>query len=443
MERSIISHILVALILTLTATSAIASDSDYDYDFKVDGICYNFTGDQSVSISSCANLNIRSVTIPTNVTYNDKTYSVTSIGDLAFCECEYLTSVTIPDSIIKIGNYAFAGCKRLTSVTISNSVIEIGNGAFRDCIRLTSVSIPDSVTEIGSDAFYDTPFYNNQANGVVYLGRVLYRYEGDMPENTSIDIKEGTVTISYMAFSDCTGLTSVTIPNSVTKISGYAFYGCSGLTSVTIPDSVTEIGVSAFSSCSGLKAVTIPNSVTDISGDAFNDTPFYNNQPNGLVYFGRVLYRYKGHMTRSTSIEIKEGTVAICDCAFLNCRGLTSVTIPASTTKIGNQAFYGTRFFDKQPNGLVYVGNVLYQYKGEMPQNSSIKIKEGTVAISDFAFSGCYGLTSVTIPNTVTTIGKYAFINCDNLTTINIPESVTFIDKTAFENTPYEGILPK
>ena len=70
--------------------------------------------------------------------------SVTSIGDMAFCECESLTSVTIPDSVTSIGESAFYECESLTSVTISNSVTSIGDEAFRGCSSLTTVNIPDS-----------------------------------------------------------------------------------------------------------------------------------------------------------------------------------------------------------------------------------------------------------------------------------------------------------
>ena len=56
--------------------------------------------------------------------------SVTSIGNNAFRQCRFLTSVTIPNSVTTIGRSAFSGCSSLTSVTIPNSVTTIGNNAF-------------------------------------------------------------------------------------------------------------------------------------------------------------------------------------------------------------------------------------------------------------------------------------------------------------------------
>lgn len=128
---------------------------------------------------------ITTVDIPSSVTYNSKSYSVTSIGMYAFYDCDDLTSVTIPNSVTNIGDWAFANCIGLTSVTIPNSVTSIGENAFTLC-GLTSVIIPNSVTSIEENAF-----------------------------------------------SFCSGLTSVTIPNSVTSIGNRAFSYCSGLTSVT------------------------------------------------------------------------------------------------------------------------------------------------------------------------------------------------------------------
>ena len=243
----------------------------------------------------------------------------------------------------------------------------------------------------------------------------------------------------------------------VTIIDNQAFADCSGLTSVTIPNSVTTIGMSAFEDCRGLTEVTIPNSVTWIMDSAFLGTAWYNNQPDGIVYAGNIAYKYKGTMPSNTSIILREGTVGIGDgafedCsdltsvtipnsvtsipqyAFCGCSGLTEVTIPNSVTSIGFAAFDGTAWYESQPDGIVYARNIAYKYKGTMPSNTSIILREGTVGIGDQAFYGCSGLTSVTIPNSVTSIGGSAFYGCSSLTEINIPNSVTNIGNGVFRS---------
>ena len=118
-------------------------------------------------------------------------------------------------------------------------------------------------------AFSNTAWYNNQPDGLVYAGKVAYRYKGTMPNNTSIVLKEGTPGIASNAFSDCNELTSVTIPDSVTNIGDGAFSNCTKLTSITIGNGVKSIGGAAFKSCTALTSISIPNSVTSFEYYAF------------------------------------------------------------------------------------------------------------------------------------------------------------------------------
>ena len=151
-----------------------------------------------------------------------------------------IKTVIIEDGVTYIGSYAFYGCTGFTSVTIPDSVTSIGSNSFYGCTGLTSITIPDSLANIEGDAFNNTAWYNNQPDGMVYAGRVAYKYKGTMPDNTSIIIRDGTKGIAGSAFKRCTGLTSVSIPDSVTSIGGYAFEDCTGLTIYGVPGSAAE-----------------------------------------------------------------------------------------------------------------------------------------------------------------------------------------------------------
>lgn len=282
---------------------------------------------------------------------------------------EYSGNIVIPESVTYNGT--------------TYPVTRIESQAFYECYGLTSITIPNSVTSIGDEAFKETGL-----KLVTINCKEIYSWFCGMETIRDVTIGDGVTSISGNAFSGCSGLTSVTIGNRVTSIGSDAFYKCSSLRSINIPNSVTSIGNNTFSGCSGLTSITIPNSVTSIGRYAF--------------------YGCKG----LTSITIPNGVTSIGSDVFRGCSVLTSITIPNSVTNIGRDAFLGTAWYNNQPNGLVYAGNVAYKYKGTMPKNTNMVLEEGTKTIGYAAFSGCSGLTSVTIPSSVTSIDYGAFSGC-------------------------------
>ena len=295
------------------------------YDAQIDGIYYDFSGDNAtVTFKEYRAFNdyysdySGAVVIPSTVTYNGKTYSVTSIGSRAFRECSKLTSVIIPNSVTSIGYGVFAYCGSLTSITIGNSVTSIGDCVFAFCSSLTSVTIPEGVTSIGDSAFQNCSGLTSITipNSVTSISdHAFWNCSG----LTSITIPEGVTSIGYAAFQNCSGLTSITIPNSVTSIGNFAFSECSGLTSVTIPEGVTSISDHAFSNCSGLTSITIPEGVTSIGDHAFS------------YCFGL------------TTLKLPEGLKIIKSEAFSGCLNIETLTIPSTVEFIYQKAFANCR----------------------------------------------------------------------------------------------------
>lgn len=159
--------ILLTLALVSTATTAFA------YSFMVNGIYYNINGDEATvtyidfiehwnNVSPTGEGRYNYLTkyvgwaiIPNTVTYNGITYTVTSIGDHAFCNCNSLIGISIPNSITSIDSYAFYNCSGLKELTIPISVTTIGKYAFYGCKGLSYVTIPDSIMSIGAQSFYN------------------------------------------------------------------------------------------------------------------------------------------------------------------------------------------------------------------------------------------------------------------------------------------------
>ena len=349
----------------------------------------------------------------------------------AFSNCSRLTNVTIGNGVTSIGGSAFYGCTGLTSVTIGGSVTSISKSAFDNCKGLTSIIVGKENTKYHSsgncliETTSKTLIFGCKTSVIPSDGSVTsigdYAFSG-CTGLTRITIPNSVTSIGYSAFYNCTGLTSVTIGNSVTSIGDCAFYNCAGLTSITIPNNVTIIGGSAFAGCTGLTSVTIGNSVTSIGENTFSDckrltTVNWNAtecKSAGSYYSDPI---FKGCSNLAT-VNIGDNVKIIPSYAFSDCKRLTSIIVPDSVTSIGFWAFGGTAWYNNQPDGLVYAGKVAYIYKGTMPSNTSIVLKEGTLGITEAAFQGCTGLTSITIPDSVTSIGKYAFYDCSGLTSI-------------------------
>ena len=437
MKRFYISALLT-LFMIMVGTQASAHDIEVANSDGVT-IYYKWTNNNTeLAVSfrgyyfnSYSNEYTGSVVIPSSVTFNGTTYPVTSIGEYAFLNCSYLTSVTIPSSVTSIGYGAFQGCSGMTSVTVNggncrydsrnncnaiietatntliigcmntiipNTVTSIGDEAFAGCSGLTSVTIPSSITSIGEYAFDD-------CDGL-----------------TSVTIPSSVTSIGNEAFTECDGLTSVTIPSSVTSIGNSAFFGCSGLTSVTIPSSVTTIGDKSFYGCSGLTSVTVRmENPVDIEQHTFT------NRTNATLYvpYGcKAAYEAADYWKEFKEIVEMTSQNSIITFADANVKALC----------VGNWDTNGDGELDESEAAAVTDLGAVFQSNSSIKTFNELQYFTGLTSIGNSAFRGCSGLTSVTIPSSVTSIGNFAFSNCSGLTSVNIPPSVKSIGSSAFQD---------
>ena len=336
----------------------------------------------------------------------DTTYqipaSVTSIGDYAF-EYSQLCIMVIPDSVIDIGEGAFMDNGWMTSITIPESITSISDSAFRYCGSLTSIMIPKSVTRIGSSAFFG-------CGGL-----------------TSVTIPESVTSIGDSAFWGCDDLTSVTIPGSVTSISDYAFWGCSSLTNVTIGEGVTSIGGEAFYGCTSLSSLKIPESVTKIESGAFQSSNLTNVEiPQNVASIEDYAFSNCSSLT-SFSVDERNAHYTAVDGVLLSKNRKELVTYPGGK----EENIY------KMPAGITKVHEAAFFCCGNLTQ---IVLSGSVISIGHGAFASCDILTSVVIPKSVTSIGDFAFDECNSLTDIYYGGSQRTWKKIKMNGNDFNGI---
>ena len=429
---------------------------------EIDGIYYYLYDDEkTATVTKNPNEYYSGeVVIPESITYNDETYSVTSIGERAFEYCSDLTSATIGNNVTSIEESAFEYCHGLISVVIGNGVTTIARSAFSCCIGLTSVTIGNNVTSIEAWAFQSCSSLTSLVipNSVTTIGYESFRGCSGL---TSVTIGNSVSSIGTSAFRDCDSLnkvvisdivawceikfggydsnplgnahhlflndeeiTELIIPNDVSEIGKEAFEGCDGLVSVSIPSSVNSIGESAFWACESLNKVII----SDI--EAWCKISFVGGASSNPLYCAHHLFLNDEEITELT---IPNSITAIVDCAFYGGSALTSVTIPNSVTSIGSFAFSGCSRLTSVTigNSVTTIGDHAFRGCSGLP---SITIGNSVTSIGESAFEDCSGLTSIIIPNSVTTIGSSSFVRCFGLTSVDIPNSVTSIGGSAFFN---------
>lgn len=427
------------------------------------GVVYTVVGIGSYAFS---NSSITSISMPNTIRF---------IDDCAFLSCSSLTSlelpnklesigeyiisntaithIKIPNSVTKIANYAFAAysfglspCRlesidlselsssitelpecmfsssNLKSIEIPNTITSIGKSVFSGCRDLVSVTIPNSVKSIGKEAFNGSAWLDNQPDGVIYAGKVAYMYKGTMPNNTSITLKEGTVSITDYAFSSLSGLTFVSIPNSLILIGDYAFMGCRNLSSVTISHGVTKIGDYAFAYCSGLISITIPNSVTSIGNSAFwgsnglSSVKVEWKSPIDIVSntfsnsSNATLYVPKGSKSAYQSANYWKDFKEIVE--YQVDKNINFADAIVKAICVANWDTNGDGELSEQEAAAVTDIGTVFKEKATIKTFVEFKFFTGIKAIPSYAFSHCNNLTSITIPNSVTRIGIGAFSAC-------------------------------
>lgn len=313
-----------------------------------------------------------------------------------------------------------------TKVTIPNTVTRLGSTIFNGWENLEEIVIPDSVTDIGDLAFQGSKWYENQPDGVVMAGKVACGYKGE--KGNTLTIPKGTKAIADTAFAYWNNLKTVNFSGSLKYIGDMAFYECKNLEEIKFPAKLKKIGRDAFGYCKSIKTLEISGGVNYEAG------AFSNCKSLEKVTFAsdikKLSLRMFSHCVNLKSVDIPASVEKIGEFAFYKCKKLEKIKIPKQVTAVGPDAFKGTPWFKNQPDGAIYVGKVLYKYKGECPE--TVTVKKGTVALSRMAFDGKTTLEKIVMPDTVKSIGLLAFRRCKSLKTVKLPKKLKSLEERAF-----------
>ena len=170
--------------------------------------------------------NTKNIYIHSHVSYNNKEYMVTEIGDSAFLGTK-IETISFPSTLRHIGASSFQECKHLLFIDIPDNVQSIGHTAFWGCTAVRRLRLSKSLKVIPSECFSQI--------GI-----------------TDLYIPEGVKVIEFDAFGLCDKLENASLPQSLETIGRGVFWNCKSLGKIAIPSSVKEIGTLAFAGCTSL-----------------------------------------------------------------------------------------------------------------------------------------------------------------------------------------------
>lgn len=332
---------------------------------------------------------------------------IEEIDEDAFCGCQSLERIVIPEGVKKICYGAFSGCTNLKEVILPESLEEIYSGAFANCISLKSIFIPKNVKELGGDIFEgchqlssivvdkDNPTYDSRShcNGIVRKS-----------DSTLVSACKTTVItkdikrLGISCFNDI-NIHSLRIPKTLEEFSGWAFAGCKEIDEISVDPKNPN-----YMSPEGSNVILTKDEKTLVVGCRTSEIPESVEIIDCAAFYGR----YSNHL-----LKLPEGLKVIGRRAFAYCNEINNVVIPSSLTSLDEAAF-------EECHNLYTVQILAPLEKTEYS-----------------TFRNCKKLISINIPESMKVIGYHTFDGCSNLKNVCLPSTIDEIGIDAFRGCPY------
>ncbi len=342
-----------------------------------------------------------------------------------------IKNLKIPESVDYIN---IQGMQKLENITLPARA-KLGEGCFASCQNVKISKLPEGNVVLKDVCFGKTKNVVLPDDTLELRGGGIFG-NGGQSDTVSVDLKNVRI-IENGALANLNSLMSITIPDSVMVLGQNAFSNCTNLKSIKGGKNVRFIGDSCFSDCTSLTDFgSLTENVTRVKSLAFQNTAWFNSQSDGVVYFGKVAYAYKGDAPSNTVVSLKPGTVSVseyfCDGqtelnTFKEQLGIVGVILPASCKRVDASAFalcknlkyivlggaeyIGQEAFNESAcesidlsDSVRFVGNNAFS----APNIKAVHLNDGLVVLDEGAFF-TYGYgKGVTVPDSVKYIGTNA-----------------------------------
>jgi len=428
--------LLAVIVIILPASISTASYADDESVFLSDGIHYRILDDDTVEIASVNGFTEDTLTIPVEVTYLGKVYSVVGID----CSPLYseIVRIHIPPTVEYISS-SLDGFALLESVHVDleNRYFSSIDGVLfnKTCTNIilypqakigSSYVVPTTVTTVDDLAFYNTGIIDlTLPEGLAIIGNHSFHNNDSLTRINHHDginhIPDSVILIGDMAFDSCSNLGDIMLPTTLRMIGEYAFQGCTSMTSMTIPESVMYIGNGFVNGCTSMHTIGVSE-----RNDRYEsrDGVLYMNEQNWTS-----LHSYPCAYPLDEFI-VPNDVNTIETMAFCGSVNLEKVVLPDSMTVVGPYSLYGCRTLVS-----VYIPDSIMSLETmAFADCESLSEIIGGKNVADLGMMVFYntGLQDAFIPDSVRTIGMMAFYECDGLKEVVIPENVDSIESGAF-----------